>query len=209
MLSKKSKSTSMWRPTTFLLPLFSLASAGVLFCHLRFNRQSLKYDFLALKWKREDATTIVCAQEQMHNICGSQRETNLSLDVRCGSTPRRKGIRSMITYGLFSLCDKNATQDKAIATPNLLTTSPRLVLDTLTPLPTTRKCFRMINGVLVERTVGDVLPQLQSNADNMNKVLVELAKQYKTKQDDMEKWKVRIKACQILLTPVVQVKESR
>ena len=67
----------------------------------------------------------------------------------------------------------------------------RLVLDTLTPLPTTRKCFRMINGVLVERTVGDVLPQLQSNADNMNKVLVELAKQYKTKQDDMEKWKVR------------------
>lgn len=51
----------------------------------------------------------------------------------------------------------------------------------------------MINGVLVERTVGDVLPQLQSNADNMNKVLVELAKQYKTKQDDMEKWKVRSK----------------
>jgi hypothetical protein len=47
----------------------------------------------------------------------------------------------------------------------------------------------MINGVLVERTVGDVLPQLQSNSDNMNKVLVELAKQYKTKQDDMEKWK--------------------
>lgn len=51
----------------------------------------------------------------------------------------------------------------------------------------------MINGVLVERTVGDVLPQLQSNADNMNKVLVELAKQYKTKQDDMEKWKVRLR----------------
>ncbi|KAM0692651.1 hypothetical protein Q7P36_007206 [Cladosporium allicinum] len=69
----------------------------------------------------------------------------------------------------------------------------RLVLETLTPLPTTRKCFRMINGVLVERTVGDVLPQLQSNSDNMNKVLVELAKQYKTKQDDMEKWKKKNK----------------
>jgi len=55
----------------------------------------------------------------------------------------------------------------------------------------------MINGVLVERTVGDVLPQLQSNADNMNKVLVELAKQYKTKQDDMEKWKVRPKLSKV------------
>ena len=73
---------------------------------------------------------------------------------------------------------------------HLLTPLPRLVLDTLKPLPSSRKCFRMINGVLVERTVGDVLPQLQSNSDNMNKVLVELAKQYKTKQDDMEKWKV-------------------
>jgi len=59
-------------------------------------------------------------------------------------------------------------------------------------LPEDRKCFRMINGVLVERTVGDVLPTLQSNADNMNKVLEELAKQYKTKQDEMEKWKVRV-----------------
>ena len=77
--------------------------------------------------------------------------------------------------------------------------SSRLVLDTLTPLPTSRKCFRMINGVLVERTVGDVLPQLQSNADNMNKVLVELAKQYKTKQDDMEKWKVRPEVFSLLL----------
>jgi prefoldin subunit 2 len=60
----------------------------------------------------------------------------------------------------------------------------------------------MINGVLVERTVGDVLPQLQSNADNMNKVLVELAKQYKTKQDDMEKWKVRLKSTHVLHTGV-------
>ncbi|KAM0712460.1 hypothetical protein Q7P37_011556 [Cladosporium fusiforme] len=69
----------------------------------------------------------------------------------------------------------------------------KLVLETLTPLPNDRKCFRMINGVLVERTVGDVLPQLQSNSDNMNKVLEELAKQYKTKQDDMEKWKKKNK----------------
>jgi hypothetical protein len=82
----------------------------------------------------------------------------------------------------------------------------RLVLDTLTPLPSSRKCFRMINGVLVERTVGDVLPQLQSNSDNMNKVLVELAKQYKTKQDDMEKWKVSQSSSSMLVN---QSREKR
>ena len=67
----------------------------------------------------------------------------------------------------------------------------RLVLETLIPLPGDRKCFRMINGVLVERTVSDVLPALQTNADGLKKVLEDLVKQYRTKQDEMDKWKVR------------------
>jgi prefoldin subunit 2 len=66
----------------------------------------------------------------------------------------------------------------------------RLVLETLEPLPDTRKCFRMINGVLVERTVKDVVPALKTNAEGLRKVLDDLVKQYKTKQDDLEKWKV-------------------
>ncbi|KAI4139922.1 MAG: hypothetical protein L6R39_006045 [Caloplaca ligustica] len=65
----------------------------------------------------------------------------------------------------------------------------KLVLETLTPLPQDRKCFRMINGVLVERTVKDVLPALQTNSDGLKKVLEELVKQYKRQQEEMEKWK--------------------
>jgi chaperonin cofactor prefoldin len=64
------------------------------------------------------------------------------------------------------------------------------VLETLEPLPGDRKCFRMINGVLVERTVQDVLPQLKTNADGLKKVLEDLLKQYTTKQEELEKWKV-------------------
>lgn len=48
----------------------------------------------------------------------------------------------------------------------------------------------MINGVLVERTVGEVLPTLQTNADGLKEVMESLVKQYKTKQEEMEKWKV-------------------
>ena len=66
----------------------------------------------------------------------------------------------------------------------------RLVLETLDPLPLDRKCFRMVNGVLVERTVKDVIPALKINSDGLKKVLDELVKQYKKQQDDMEKWKV-------------------
>merc|ERR1712144_38445 len=65
----------------------------------------------------------------------------------------------------------------------------KLVLETLEPLPEDRKCFRLINGVLVERTVKDVLPALNTNSDGLKQVLEELVKQYKGKQDEMDKWK--------------------
>lgn len=48
----------------------------------------------------------------------------------------------------------------------------------------------MINGVLVERTVKEVVPALKTNSEGLKKVLDELVVQYKSKQDEMEKWKV-------------------
>ncbi|KAF7877567.1 hypothetical protein EAF04_001242 [Stromatinia cepivora] len=65
----------------------------------------------------------------------------------------------------------------------------KLVLETLEPLPGDRKCFRMINGVLVERTVKDVVPALKTNSEGLRKVLEDLVKQYNNKQSEMEKWK--------------------
>ncbi|KAI9806941.1 MAG: hypothetical protein M1833_002599 [Piccolia ochrophora] len=65
----------------------------------------------------------------------------------------------------------------------------KLVLETLEPLPQDRKCFRMINGVLVERTVKDVVPPLKTNSDGLKQVLDDLLKQYKVRQEEMEKWK--------------------
>ncbi|KAH6709576.1 hypothetical protein ONS95_007726 [Cadophora gregata] len=65
----------------------------------------------------------------------------------------------------------------------------KLVLETLEPLPGDRKCFRMINGVLVERTVKDVVPALKTNSEGLKKVLEDLVKQYNSKQMEMEKWK--------------------
>ncbi|KAK4078681.1 uncharacterized protein Triagg1_3012 [Trichoderma aggressivum f. europaeum] len=74
----------------------------------------------------------------------------------------------------------------------------KLVLETLEPLSGDRKCFRLINGVLVERTVKDVVPALKTNQEGLKKVLDDLVKQYKNKQDELDKWKVRIQPVQIL-----------
>ena len=49
----------------------------------------------------------------------------------------------------------------------------------------------MINGVLVERTVKEVMPALAINSDGLKKVLDDLIQQYKRQQEEMEKWKVR------------------
>ena len=68
----------------------------------------------------------------------------------------------------------------------------RLVIETLDPLPKDRKCFRMVNGVLVERTIEDVLPALKTNSDGLKQVLEELLKQYKLKQNELDNWKVRL-----------------
>lgn len=48
----------------------------------------------------------------------------------------------------------------------------------------------MMNGVLVERTVAEVMPALKTNSDGLKKVLDDLVSQYKTKQEELEKWKV-------------------
>lgn len=66
----------------------------------------------------------------------------------------------------------------------------RLVIETLEPLPDERKCFRMVNGVLVERNIKDVLPSLKTNSDGLKQVLEEMLKQYKSKQSELDSWKV-------------------
>ncbi|RJE21235.1 prefoldin subunit 2 [Aspergillus sclerotialis] len=65
----------------------------------------------------------------------------------------------------------------------------KLVIETLEPLPDERKCFRMVNGVLVERTIKDVLPSLKTNSDGLKQVLEEMLKQYKSKQSELDTWK--------------------
>ncbi|KAI0751020.1 Prefoldin beta-like protein [Daedaleopsis nitida] len=52
-----------------------------------------------------------------------------------------------------------------------------------------RKCFRMVGGILVERTVQDVLPALKTTLDGIAKFVANLAEQYKTKEEEFENFK--------------------
>ncbi|KAJ3172135.1 hypothetical protein HDU88_006950 [Geranomyces variabilis] len=73
----------------------------------------------------------------------------------------------------------------------------QLVIDTIKPLEPTRKCFRLVGGVLVERTVKDVLPAVETNMEGIQNIIKQLLANYKKKEADSEayqkKWGVQIK----------------
>lgn len=50
----------------------------------------------------------------------------------------------------------------------------KLVVDTLSKLESERKAFRLVGGVLVERTVGDVLPAVSQNYEGVRLNVVDL-----------------------------------
>lgn len=58
----------------------------------------------------------------------------------------------------------------------------------------------------MERTVKDVVPALKTNQEGLKKVLDDLVKQYKNKQDELDKWKVRIQCVHCLVK--VQLKAN-
>ena len=65
-----------------------------------------------------------------------------------------------------------------------------LVLQNLTPLDADRRCFRLIGGVLVERTVGEVRPKIEDNKGRLLTILNQLAEQLKVVEDEVNRTKV-------------------
>ncbi|CAK7327067.1 unnamed protein product [Dovyalis caffra] len=72
-----------------------------------------------------------------------------------------------------------------------------LVINAIQPLDPSRRCYRMIGGVLVERTIKEVLPAVQRNKEGIEEVIVRLneaAEKKKKEIADFEaKYKIRIR----------------
>ncbi|KAM5126444.1 prefoldin subunit 2, partial [Mantella aurantiaca] len=64
-----------------------------------------------------------------------------------------------------------------------------LVIDTLRDVDQGRKCYRMVGGVLVERTVKEVLPALENNKDQINKIIETLTVQLQAKGRELNEYR--------------------
>ncbi|XP_056156592.1 prefoldin subunit 2 [Lampris incognitus] len=66
-----------------------------------------------------------------------------------------------------------------------------LVIDTLKEVDPSRKCFRLVGGVLVERTVKEVLPALENNKEQISKIIDTLNTQMQTKGRELTEYRER------------------
>ncbi|KAG8146594.1 hypothetical protein E2320_013728 [Naja naja] len=62
----------------------------------------------------------------------------------------------------------------------------KLVIETLREVDPARKCFRMVGGVLVERTVKEVLPALENNKEQ---IIETLSQQLQTKGRELNEFR--------------------
>lgn len=67
--------------------------------------------------------------------------------------------------------------------------SNRTVIETLNAVDPDRKCFRLIGGVLCERTVKDVLPQLMENKEFIAKTIATVTADLSKKGVELNKFK--------------------
>ena len=64
----------------------------------------------------------------------------------------------------------------------------QLVIDTLTPLDGERKAFRLMGGILVERTVKEVLPDVTQNQAGVQDFLAKLAERLNALEAQANAW---------------------
>mmetsp|Transcript_55803 Transcript_55803/g.92687 ORF Transcript_55803/g.92687 Transcript_55803/m.92687 type:complete len:123 (+) Transcript_55803:16-384(+) len=60
-----------------------------------------------------------------------------------------------------------------------------LVITALEKLPRERRCFRLVGGVLVERTVNEVEPALRKNLEKLAEVIQNMEDDMKVKEDEL------------------------
>ncbi|BAF29803.1 prefoldin subunit 2 [Oryza sativa Japonica Group] len=72
-----------------------------------------------------------------------------------------------------------------------------LVIGAIEPLDPSRRCYRMIGGVLVERTIKEVLPAVQRNKEGLEEVVARMNEALEKKKKEITefelKYKIRIR----------------
>ncbi|CAH9083319.1 unnamed protein product [Cuscuta epithymum] len=68
-----------------------------------------------------------------------------------------------------------------------------LVMNAIEPLDPSRRCYRLIGGVLVERTVKEVLPAVQRNKEGLQELIARLNEALEKKKKEISEFEAKYK----------------
>eukprot|EP01100_Stratorugosa_tubuloviscum_P014419 TRINITY_DN76_c0_g1_i1.p1 TRINITY_DN76_c0_g1~~TRINITY_DN76_c0_g1_i1.p1 ORF type:complete len:118 (-),score=58.29 TRINITY_DN76_c0_g1_i1:61-414(-) len=63
-----------------------------------------------------------------------------------------------------------------------------LVIGSIEKLDPSRRCYRLVGGVLVERTVGEIAPAVKSNRDKIEQVIEQISLSFDKKESELNTW---------------------
>jgi len=116
--------------------------------------------------------------------------------VMANSTQAQRPSNQEIITTIRTLSDEIRTIASKAAQLERDSDEHSVVVETLKKTDPGRKCFRMIGGVMIERTVKEILPDLEEHRSNINEALKTLLSQYQTKSTEMaeyqKKWNVKV-----------------
>ena len=65
------------------------------------------------------------------------------------------------------------------------------MLDTIKSLEPSRKCWRLLNGVLFEKEQKDVVPELQTQISNLDNIIDQISNTLKAKKVEIANLEVK------------------
>jgi len=95
-------------------------------------------------------------------------------------TPQQQQQQNIMTYKAMMAEAQSITQK--IGELDAERNEHNLVMNAVKDMDPNRRCFRLIGGVLVERTIKEVLPAVQKNHERITEVIGQLSAQLKQKQ---------------------------
>merc|ERR1711976_537751 len=111
-------------------------------------------------------------------------------DPKHAAASKNKGIpQEQIIAGFQELRNQQRAIVNKISELEMERKEHDLVIETLKDIEPERRCFRMVGGVLVERTAKEVLPALQNNYESIGKVLETLSSQLHSKGQEINEYK--------------------
>ncbi|ESN98079.1 hypothetical protein HELRODRAFT_84863 [Helobdella robusta] len=114
--------------------------------------------------------------------CGDSKNQKTKADSKSLS-------QEQIVAGFQELRNQQRMTINKIAEVDLDKKEHELVIDALKKVDPSRKCFRMIGGVLVERTVQEILPVVIYNCEQMSKISETLRKQLEAKGKELQEYR--------------------